>query len=148
MKFNILLTALICLGVNFAQAQLKFNDARIFAPLKGTNATAGYVVIKNEGKSDVTLTLKSVEKFKASETHETIEEAGKMAMKKVDSFIVPAGKELELKPGGRHLMLFDPTESIKEGQALVVSFLVNGKATDVKFKVIPRVPNTESGHKH
>ena len=140
----------LCFGFELALAQLKFNDARIFAPLKGSNTTAGYAVIKNEGKKDVTLVLKSVEKFKASETHETLEEAGKMSMKKVDSFIIAAGKELELKPGGRHLMLFDATAEILPGSALTVSFLVDGKPTDVKFKVIPRVQATgsSSGHKH
>ena len=150
---NILKTVLIlgvCFSFEIATAQLKFNDARIFAPLKGSNTTAGYAVIKNEGQKDVTLVLKSVEKFKASETHETIEEAGKMSMKKVDSFVIAAGQELELKPGGRHLMLFDATESILPGSTLTVSFLVDGKPSEVKFKVIPRVQasGSASGHKH
>lgn len=140
----------VCLSFEMAQAQLKFIDARIFAPLKGSSTTAGYVLIKNEGQKDVTLVLKSVEKFKASEAHETTEEAGKMMMKKVDSFLIPAGQELELKPGGRHLMLFDATSEILPGHTLTVSFLADGKPSDVKFKVIPRVQSTgtSSGHKH
>lgn len=145
---NLILFATICLGFEYAQAQLKFNDPRIFAPLKGSNATAGYVIVKNEGKKDVTLVLKSVEKFKAVETHETVEESGKMSMKKVESFVVPAGKELELKPGGRHLMLFDPTAEVTEGQMLKVVFTANNKNTEVKFKVISRIPKTESVSEH
>lgn len=125
-------------SLSHAKSVLKFENAKIFAPLKGSNATAGYVDIKNTTDNEVEISLKEVEKFKAAETHETVEEAGKMSMKKVESFKIPSKGTLTLKPGGRHLMLFDPTDSISAGSNLIVKFLVNGKVESVKFKVTPR----------
>lgn len=140
-------TIIFAAGVSQAKASLKFENPRIFAPLKGASMTAGYVEIKNTSDKEIEIVLKSVEKFKAVETHETLEENGKMAMKKVESFKVPAKGTLELKPGGRHLMLFDPSETLKEGSSLKAIFSVDGKDETVKFKVIPRQQATEEhGH--
>lgn len=141
------LSVIFTANLSEAKFSLKFENARIFEPLKGSNATAGYAVIKNETDKDVEITLKLVEKFKAAETHESSEENGKMSMKKVDSFKVPAKGILELKPGGRHLMLFDPTEKIKQNSSLKVVFTVNGKEESVKFKVISRQEKSED-HVH
>jgi hypothetical protein len=152
MKFNfltLLAASLLCsLTVLAAPKKLdiKFEDARIFAPLKGSNATAGYVNIKNDGTEEVTLILKKVEGFKAVETHETLEESGQMMMKKVESFKIAAGSTLELKPGGRHLMLFDPEKTMKEGSRLKVTFSVNGKDETISFKVIARTPSEHAHH--
>ncbi len=145
MKFYVSLFVSSFVLASSAFAALKFQDARIFAPMKGSTITAGYVSIQNEGPAEVELSLKKVEKFKAFETHETVEEAGKMAMRKVDSFKIPAKGSLELQPGGKHLMLFDPTEAIKEGSSIKVHFLVNKKEEIVDFKVVSR---TESAAHH
>jgi periplasmic copper chaperone A len=148
MKTKTIMTLVSLLFCSVSMAQLKFEDARIFATLKGSNTTAGYVKIKNEGANEVVLVLKHVAKFKAVETHETLEESGKMVMRKVDSFKIPAGTTLELKPGGRHLMLFDPTEAINEGTSLEVVFSIDGKDKTVTFKVVPRIqpPASQSHH--
>jgi periplasmic copper chaperone A len=147
MKTTTLLTWVSLFFCSVSWADLKFEDARIFAPMKGSNITAGYVNVKNEGKKDAILILKRVAKFKAFETHETLEESGKMIMRKVGSFKIPAGATLELKPGGRHLMLFDPTEVIKEGTSLEVLFSIDGKDKAVAFNVISRVQASDS-HSH
>jgi copper(I)-binding protein len=132
---------------SFAADDIKFHDARIFTPLKGSNVTAGYVVIENKSKSSRKLTLSSVEGFKAFETHETIEEKGNMSMKKVDEFTVDPESKLELNPGGKHLMLFDPLKKIADGDSLVVRFKIDGKEQLVPFKVVPRTKN-ENSHDH
>lgn len=141
------LSVLLIANSSEAKSSLKFENARIFQPLKGSNATAGYADIKNESDKEIEITLKLVEKFKAAETHETSEVDGKMSMKKVDSFKVPAKGTLELKPGGRHLMLFDPIEVIKENSSLKVVFMINGKEESFKFKVISRQEKSED-HSH
>lgn len=147
MKFFAILSLIFAAILCEAKSSIKFDNARIFAPLKGSNATAGYVEIKNSTDKEVEISLKLVEKFKAYETHETIDEAGKMTMRKVDSFKIPAKGTLELKPGGRHLMLFEPNQEVKEGSTLKVTFLVNGKDESVPFKVIQRQKAAE-GHGH
>lgn len=129
---------LLISSVAFAQgttAVVEFTGAKIFAPMKGSNTTAGYGVIKNISDKEVVLKIAKANPFKAVETHETTEKSGKMAMVKVDSFKIPAKGSLELKPGGNHIMLFDATREVKAGEDVVVQFMVDGKAIESKFKV-------------
>jgi len=117
---------------------IEVTQAKIFAPMKGASVTAGYAVIKNISTQEVVLKVTKAEPFKAVETHETKEKAGKMAMEKVASFKIPALGSLELKPGGNHIMLFDATREVKAGETLVVRMEVDGKPVDVPFKVESR----------
>ena len=132
--------------VSLAKAELQFEEAKIFAPMKGSNATAGYVAIKNKSSESIEISIVSVESFKKAETHETLEKDGRMTMQKVDSFKILANDKLELKPGGKHIMLFDPTGEIKLNTNLKVHFLVNKKPKVVNFKVVSRTEDLGSAH--
>lgn len=151
MKSFFMLLAMAFLSVtSFAKSHSKIevSDARIFAPIKGSTATAGYATFKNTSKKSVTLTLTKVEPFKAAEMHETVEKEGRMAMQKVDQLTIQAGHGLELKPGGNHIMLFDANREIKEDEVLQVEMLVNGKPEAFDFKVISRVSKKDENHHH
>ena len=52
-----------------------------------------------------------------------------MKMRAIDSLALPAGKTVELKPGGYHLMLLDLAQPLKEGDnvPMVLTF-ADGKA--------------------
>ncbi len=145
MKKKLLLTATVLSFTNlsFADCDLKskveFTDPRIFAPLKGSNATGGFAKIKNNCAEDFELSLISAEGFKAVESHITVEENGRMAMKKTDSFRVKSGEILELVPGGKHLMFFDPQKAIPEGSEIKLVFKLDKKELTVPFKVVPRM---------
>lgn len=143
--FVVILT-LMSLNVFAAQAQVKFEEPRIYVPLKGVTMTAGYVNIVNKSGKEIEIKLKSVEKFKAFEAHETVQEGGMMAMKKVDSFKIKKGESLKLEPGGRHLMLFDPVRKIETGSNLKVVFTINDKEQSVQFKVVTRDSETDEHH--
>ena len=125
---------------------LTVSDARIFAPIKGTNATAGYGTLTNSSDKSVKVTLADVSPFKAVELHETSEVDGRMAMKKVNEFVIPAKGSFELKPGGNHIMLFDASRAVKENETLKVVFKVDGKAQELDFKVVPRVKEEKPHH--
>lgn len=125
---------------------VEISGAKIFAPMKGSNTTAGYGVIKNTSNKEIVLKVIKADPFKAIETHETKEKAGKMAMEKVASFKVPAMGSLELKPGGNHIMLFDATREVKAGEEVVVQFDIDGKTVDLKFKVENRAETNPHAH--
>lgn len=144
MKFLSLFGCLLFMSL--AKAELQFDGAKIFAPMKGSNATAGYVTIINNSSENVEISLDKVENFKKAETHETLEKDGRMSMQKVDSFKVLANDKLELKPGGKHIMLFDPTGEIKLSTNLKVHFIVNKKPKVVNFKIVSRTEETSSAH--
>lgn len=149
MKRYLLLTLLLC---NFAWAKnepaLVFEDARIFMPLEGSRATGGYAIVKNASADDINLIVSDAIPFKVVETHETVERDGRKSMQKLEKFFIKAGKTLELKPGGNHIMFFDSPRKINEGEVLIVKFLANGKPINASFKVVPRVPKTEPAKSH
>ncbi|MCX7978304.1 MAG: copper chaperone PCu(A)C [Bdellovibrionaceae bacterium] len=60
-------------------------------------------------------------------------------MKRVESFKIKPSETLELVPGGRHLMLFDPQRQFSEGEDVKLSFLINKTKKTVSFKMVPRV---------
>lgn len=128
-----------------AHAAPVFEDARIYVPMKGGRATAGYAVIKNDGKQDAKLTSVTAPGFKAAEIHETFEKDGKMGMKKMDSLTIPAAGSEELKPGGKHIMLFEPSREFKDGEQLTLTLTVDGKPVSVPFRMTPR---PTGGHHH
>lgn len=140
MKTFIFVVFTLLTYTSFAKDQptLEVSEARIFAPIKGTNATAGYGIIKNISKKSLKIAVIDVESFKAAELHETVQENGRMAMHKKDQFLIEPGQSLELKQGGNHLMLFDPSLELKAGDFVQVKLKVNEKTQSFPFKVISR----------
>ena len=145
MKVNF--TSALCFGLVVAfnasafaasSKTLVFSDARVIAPMTGTNVTAAYGVIKNESDKEVKLTISEVKPFKAAEVHETFEANGKSGMRKLEQIEIPAHQAFELKPGGNHIMLFDASRTVKVGESLNVRFMADGKAVTEKFKVVAR----------
>lgn len=140
MKFFIGLLMMVSV-VAFAQSSteaLVITEAKIFAPMKGSNTTAGYGKIQNTTSKEIAVKVIKANPFKAVETHETKEVSGKMAMERVDSFKIPARGVFELKPGGNHIMLFDATRPLKVGEEITIELSVDGQPTGLKFKVESR----------
>jgi copper(I)-binding protein len=53
------------------------------------------------------------------ETHESVQEGDIAKMvARPEGFVVPAGGTVSLKPGGKHLMLFDVRQPVKAGEAI------------------------------
>lgn len=150
MKHTLTVISLILFAGLQAQAKnsLTITDARIFAPMKGTNATAGYGVLKNDSPRAVSVVVGTADGFKATELHETKEQDGKMKMSKVEIMTINSKQSFEMKPGGHHIMLFDPTREIKEGDKIAVQIIVDGKKESYDFKVVPRVQKEEGHHHH
>jgi copper(I)-binding protein len=71
---------------------------------------------------------------------------------------LPAGKSIELKPGGYHVMLMDLTLQLKEGDTVPMTLVVEGKdkkRTNVEVKASVKALTTpakpaddHSAHKH
>jgi len=72
---------------------------------------AGYLSVTNTTDSAVTLQAASAPGVGRIELHETMAgEDGVMSMReRPEGFAIAAGETLTLEPGGKHLMLFDPT---------------------------------------
>ncbi|HEY6513790.1 MAG TPA: copper chaperone PCu(A)C [Burkholderiaceae bacterium] len=62
-----------------------------------------------------------------TEVHEMAMEGTTMRMRAVGSLELPAGKAVELKPGGYHVMLMDLKQQLKAGDTVPLSLVVEGK---------------------
>lgn len=81
-----------------------------------------------------------------------------MKMRAVPSLALPAGKAVELKPGGYHVMLMDLKGQIKDGDTVPVTLIVeskDGKRQTLEVKASarginpqPAMPHGHGAHKH
>jgi copper(I)-binding protein len=61
------------------------------------------------------------------EIHEMVMDGSTMKMRAVPAIDLPAGKAVELKPGGYHVMLMDLKAPLAAGQSVDVTLVVEGK---------------------
>ena len=62
-----------------------------------------------------------------AEIHEMAMQGDTMRMRAVPALELPAGKAVELKPGGYHLMLMDLKQQLKAGETVPLTLVVEGK---------------------
>jgi periplasmic copper chaperone A len=82
--------------------------------------SAAYVTISNHGSEADTLLSASSDVATTVEFHETIKQDGKMVMRPLPKFDVPAGGTLEMKPGSYHMMLLGLKQDLKPGEIINV----------------------------
>lgn len=82
----------------------------------GQNSAAYFTVVNPTGEDDRLVKVESTV-AKSTELHETVEEGGVFKMMpRPEGFAVPAGGQVELKPGGKHVMLLELTRELKPGE--------------------------------
>ncbi len=137
MKFKVLGMSLFFSASLFAN-DLKVENAFLVLPNKGSKVTAAYVDFKNESNKELQIKISSADGFKAVEMHETIHEDGRASMRRIEDLKITANQKQSLKPGGLHIMLFEPAKELKEGEKLNLNFLVNAKDYKIAFVVKAR----------
>lgn len=153
MKSMILSAVMVLVSSVAMAADIEITNARVFAPIKGTNTTAGFGTIKNTTKSEVTVKVVEAKPFKAVELHESSEKNGRMTMAKMETIKIAAGQTFELKPGGHHIMLFDAEKPVEEKQTVAIKLMVNNKEQTLQFPVVSRAskeatPEKKDEHAH
>jgi len=116
--------------------------ARATAP--GQPAGGGYLSLSNAGANDRLLSA-SAEVSKAVELHTMTMEGDVMRMRQVEAIELPAGKKVELKPGGLHIMFIGLKAPLKLGDKFPLKLKFE-KAGEVTVEVNVEVADTS--HKH
>lgn len=126
---------------------LELSGAAAKAMLPGQPVGGGFVTIKNEGSSDDRLVAVETPLAGRSEIHEMAMVDNVMKMRKLgDGIAVPAGKTVELSPGGLHFMFFNVKKPFAEGD-MVPATLTFEKAGKVDIMIQVGSANGE-GHSH
>ena len=127
MKLNQLLlatTAVLTL-CGAAQAEVTAKDAWVRATVTQQKATGMFASITS--KSGGRLVSASSPAAGVVEIHEMAMDGNVMKMRAVPGLDLPAGKSVELKPGGYHVMLMDLKQQMKDGDTVPVTLVVEGK---------------------
>jgi hypothetical protein len=87
------------------------------------------------------------------EVHEMAMDKDVMKMRAIAGLDLPAGKSVELKPGGYHVMLMDLKQQVKEGDTVPVTLVIEGKdkkrsTIEVKAPVKPLAQASKPAETH
>lgn len=137
-----------------AIAQVTVVDPWVRGTVAQQKATGAFMLLKAEQNSRLLAVKSSVAGL--VEIHEMAMEKDIMKMRALpNGLVLPAGKTVELKPGGYHIMLIDLKQQMREGEAVPLTLIVEGhdkKQTQIEIKapVKPLAPPSkmESMHKH
>ena len=104
--------------------QLLFEDAWVRAMPPGSMMTAGFGRLVNNSAVDLKITAYASPQFADVSLHQTVLEDGMSRMQEVPALQIPAGSEIDLEPGGHHLMFMQPIE--KQEDILLLHVDVDG----------------------
>lgn len=105
------------------------------ATAAGQPTGGGFLSFANAGPADKLLSI-SADVSKSVELHEMKMEGDVMKMRQVDGIEVPAGKTVELKPGGYHVMFVGLKAPLKAGDKFPAKLkFEKGGEVDVVFNI-------------
>ncbi len=90
---------------------------------------AGYLQIKNPDNKDYEITGFSSDDFEKVEMHETKMVDDIMKMVELESIYLPANGQVELKPGGKHLMMITPLLTLQIGDIVELNVTFSDDTT-------------------
>lgn len=126
-KLKLLIIA-TCLLAAMAHAEipgLKVGNAWIAEAPPVSKVMAGYMRISNSGAQSIVIQKAMSERYSSIELHETLNEDGMASMVRYETIEIPANSHIELKPGGKHLMLFNPVKRLLEGDTVELTFITD-----------------------
>ena len=116
---SLIAAVLVLLFAAPAGAQVVVTDSWVRGTVAGQQGTGAFMRLTSP--ADVTLVGVASPAAKVAEIHEMKVEGGMMKMSAVPRLPLPAGKVVELKPGGYHVMLMDLVQPLKEGDTVPLS---------------------------
>lgn len=99
---------------------------------------AGFGRIRNECDSAIDIVRAESDAFGDVSLHETRIVDGISRMRAVPVLSVAKGQDATLAPGGLHLMLMQPRDALKPGDAVTIRFVLrDGRHVEGRFVVRP-----------
>jgi len=107
-----------------------------FRALPGGVPAGGYFVLRNEGKSPITLTGASSPACGSIMLHKSTHMGGMDRMEMVEAVAVSPKGHVSFAPGGYHLMCMDPGTAMTPGQFVAVTLkFADGTRLAARFAV-------------
>jgi len=122
----LLITGLVMGAAPLAAAEVAVSDAWVRGTVPGQMGTGAFMRLTSP--VDATLVGVASPAAKVVELHEMKMEGGMMKMSAIHRLPLPAGKVVELKPRGYHVMLMDLARPLKDGDTVPLSLTFEDKA--------------------
>jgi len=113
---SLAVAASIALALPAFAADVSVSGAWVRGTVAGQKTTGAFMQLSSP--VDTALVAVTSPAAKIAEVHEMKMEGGMMKMRGVDRIAIPAGKPVELKPGGYHVMLVDLVAPLKDGDTV------------------------------
>ena len=131
-----------------AAAQVTVSEAWVRGTVPAQKATGAFMKIRSA--EDAKLVSAASPVAKIVEVHEMSMKDNVMQMRAVESVALPAGKTVELRPGGYHVMLVDLARPLGKGDSVPITLTFvgkDGKKTTQEVKAEVRAHGGDA-HKH
>ncbi len=132
-----------------AQAEVTVTEPWVRATVPGQQATGAFMVLQATEAAQLLGASSSLSK--QVEVHEMAMDNDVMRMRQVEKIELPAGKAVELKPGGYHIMLLGLDKQVEEGSSVDITLQIQnaaGQKEDVKVSAPVRALNSKAGQGH
>ncbi|MGF1704889.1 copper chaperone PCu(A)C [Enterovibrio baiacu] len=120
-------SSLLGLTLGFASlsafASVDIHDAYARAMPPSAPNSAAFMTIENSTNNDISLISATSPAAGNVELHNHVMHDGMMKMRQVKEIDVPANGKVVLEPGGLHVMFFDLTSPMKEGDEVSLSLM-------------------------
>ncbi len=125
------------------------HSAWVRATPPGAKTTAIYLSLENHSDTEINLVAAKSNISKRLELHTHLQEDGMMKMRQVDSIIAAPGGIVDLKPHGLHIMVFNVSETLKEGDSVALTLqFENRDNLELTVPVSKKGPSSKDHHKH
>jgi copper(I)-binding protein len=117
-----------------ATGQVTVSNAWVRGTVGGQKTSGAFMQLKSS--TDVEVVGVATPAAKTAEIHASRSDGGMMRMSHVEKLQLPAGKTVDLLPGGYHVMLIDLNRPLKEGDTVPMSLTIvdnAGKTRVVEF---------------
>ena len=123
-----------------ALAEVSVTKAWVRGTVAGQQTTGAFLTLRSTEPAKLVGVSSPVAKI--AELHTSGESGGVMRMHAVDAIALPAGKAVELKPGGFHVMLIDLRNAVRAGDRVPLVLEIEDakgriRRIDVKADVRP-----------
>lgn len=135
-KITLIFTALL---TSATQASLQISQAYALETYHANEPSAIFMTLHNQENQPVNLAMVKTQPHVQPALRLELHDMHQGKMHEVLGIEVPAQGQLELKRGGRHIMVFDSPRPLLKGEILPITlFFDNGEKLNTDVKIIAR----------
>ena len=116
-----LLAVLACALGAPAWGQVQVHDPMVRMVPPGQPISAAFMTLHNHGMDEKILVKVYSDVAGAAELHNHVLAEGMMKMRRIDTIVVPGHGQVELKPGGLHIMLIGLRRNLQVGERVIIN---------------------------